>query len=80
MKNITHVVADRISKYIGKMNEYQLSILSGVPYSTIKCIMQRKTKSVDLKTIILLADGLNITPSEFLNDDSFLAKNLNLIK
>ena len=80
MKTITHAVADRISKCIGKISEYQLSILSGVPYSTIKSIMQRKTKSVDLKTIILLADGLGIKPSEFIDDDSFLAKNLNLLK
>ena len=80
MNTITHAVANRISKYIGKLSEYQLSTLSGVPYSTIKSIMQRKTKSVDLKTIILLADGLGVTPSEFINDNSFLAKNLNLIK
>lgn len=31
-----------------------------------------------LKTIIMLADGLKITPSEFIDDLAFLADNLNL--
>ena len=40
--------------------------------------MQRKTKGISLKTIILLPSALGITPSEFINDDAFLACNLDL--
>ena len=38
--------------------------------------MQRRTNGISLKTIILLADGLGISPAEFIDDESFLAKNL----
>ena len=80
MKTINAVVVERLCKYLGEKNltQYKLSQLSGVPFTTIKSIMQKKTKGITLKTIIMLADGLNITPSEFLNDDSFLAENLEL--
>ena len=78
MKNLGNVVADRLNKYLNEKNltQYKLAELSGVPFATIKSIMQRRTKSINLKTIIMLSAGLNITPSEFINDDSFLAINL----
>ncbi len=80
MKNINDVVVERLCKYLGERNltQYKLSQLSGIPFSTIKSIMQRKTNGISLKTIIMLADGLEITPSEFLNDSSFEAQNLDL--
>ena len=80
MKNINLVVVDRICKYLRELNltQYKLAELSGVPYSTIKSIMQKKTKSIDLKTIILLAKGVNVTPSEFINSEEFLADNLDI--
>ena len=59
------------------MIQYKLSQLSGIPYSTIKSIMQRKTENISFKTIILLSKGLNISPREFF-DDSFLADNLDI--
>ena len=40
--------------------------------------MQKRTKGIDLKTIILLAHGFKIKPSEFIDDDGFLAENLDL--
>lgn len=80
MKNLNDVVVERLCKYIGQLDitQYKLSQLSGVPFATIKSIMQRRTKNITLKTIIMLADGLNITPSEFINTDEFLAQNLDL--
>jgi len=80
MKNISEVVIDRLNFYMAKNNltQYKLSQLSGVPFPTIKSIMQRKTKDITLRTIIMLSDGLSITPSEFINDDSFLPINLKL--
>ena len=80
MKSINDVVVERLCKFMGQMNltQYKLAQLSGIPFSTIKSIMQRRTKGISLKTIIMLADGLKITPSEFLNDNSFLAENLEL--
>ena len=80
MKNLNDVVVERLCKYMGEQNltQYRLAQLSGIPFPTIKSIMQRRTKGISLKTIILLSNGLGITPSEFLNDNSFLADNLDL--
>lgn len=80
MKNISDVVVNRLYKYMNEkdLTQYKLAMLSGVPFPTIKSIMQRRTKDVTLKTIIMIADGLGITPSEFLDDEDFLAANLDL--
>ena len=80
MKNISDVVVDRLCKYMGEqdLTQYKLASLSGLPYATVKSIMQKRTKSIDFKTIILLASGLGIKPSEFVDTDAFLAENLNL--
>ena len=80
MKKLTEVVIDRICKFLGERNltQYKLAQLSGIPFPTIKSIMQKRTKGITLKTIIMLADGFGITPSEFLNDPSFSAQNLDL--
>ena len=80
MKNLNDVVVERLCKYLGEQNltQYKLAQLSGIPFPTIKSIMQRRTKGISLKTIILLSNGLGISPSEFLNDETFLADNLDL--
>lgn len=80
MKSIGDAVIDRLCKYMNEQNltQYKLAQLSGVPFPTIKSIMQRRTKDISLKTIIMLADGLKISPSEFINDSSFLLENLDI--
>ena len=80
MKNLNDVVVERLCKYMGEQNltQYKLAQLSNLPFPTIKSIMQRRTKGISLKTIILLSNGLGISPSEFLNDPSFQADNLDL--
>ncbi|MBO4570010.1 MAG: helix-turn-helix transcriptional regulator [Clostridia bacterium] len=78
MKKISDAVVDRLLKYMREQNltQYKLSQQSGVPFATIKSIMQRRTNDVSLKTIIMLSDGLNISVNEFLNDESFNINNL----
>ena len=80
MKTLNDVVVERLCKYMGEkdLTQYKLAQLSGLPFPTIKSIMQRRTKGISLKTIILLANGLGITPSEFIDDKSFSAENLEL--
>ncbi len=80
MNTINEVVVDRLLKLMDTKNltQYKLAQLSGVPFPTIKSIMQRKTKGITLKTIIMISDGLGISASEFLNDPLFLVENLNL--
>lgn len=60
------------------ITQYRLAQLSGVPLPTLKSIMQRKTKNITLKTIILLANGLQVKLSEFLDENIFNVENLNL--
>ena len=78
MKTLNDVVIDRLLLYMDKLNitQYKLAQVSGIPFPTIKSIMQRRTKGITLKTIILLANGLGISPSEFLDDSSFSIENL----
>ena len=80
MKKLIDVVVDRLCLFMekDKLTQYKLANLSGLPFTTVKSIMQRRTKNITLKTIIMLADGLDITPCEFLNDPIFLAQNLDL--
>lgn len=80
MKKLSNVVVDRLNKYLDEKNltQYRLAELSGVPFPTIKSIMQRRTQTINLKTIILLSAGLGIKPCEFIDDDKFLAENLDL--
>ena len=80
MKTLNDVVVERLLKFMGERNlsQYKLAELSGIPYPTIKSIMQKRTKGITLKTIILLASGLGISAAEFINDKSFSADNLDL--
>lgn len=80
MKTINDAFVDRLNLFMEKekLSQYKLAQLSGVPFPTIKSIMQRRTKDVTLKTVIMIADGLKISPSELLNDPSFLVENLDL--
>lgn len=79
-RTISNAIVNRINKFLGdSMTVYELSQKSGIPYPTLKSIMQKRTKSIDFKNVILLAYGLGITPSEFVDDRSFLADNLDIL-
>lgn len=80
MKTINEAVVERLNKYMAEKNltQYKLAQLSGVPFPTIKSIMQKRTNSINLKTIIMISDALGISPSEFINSDTFKAENLKL--
>jgi len=80
MKTLNDVVVERLLFYMNEKNltQYRLAQLSGIPFPTIKSIMQRRTKGISLKTIILLSNGLNITPSNFLDSPCFNSDNLDL--
>lgn len=79
-KTINEAIINRLLKFMGEkdISQYKLAQLSGIPYATIKSIMQRRTNSINLKTLLLLINGLDISILEFFNDDCFLAENLDL--
>lgn len=80
MKTLNEMVIDRINYYLGKTynSQYMLAEVSGVPYPTIKSIMQKRTKGITLKTLVMLARGFRISVSEFLSDEFFQYDNLDL--
>lgn len=60
------------------ITQYKLAQQSGLSFATVKSIMQRRSKGITLTTVILLAHGLGMKVSEFLDDDVFLPENLDL--
>ena len=44
MKTLTDVIVERLCKFMGEKNltQYRLAQLSGVPFPTIKSIMQKR--------------------------------------
>ena len=80
MLTLTYAIVSRINQLLEEkeMTMYKLSEESGVSYSTIKTIMQRKTNNIGLRTIILIANGFGLTISEFLDDSVFLMDNLDI--
>ncbi len=80
MKTLNDAVVERLCKFMGERNltQYKLAQLSGLPFPTLKSIMQKRTKGISFKTIILLANGLGMTPAEFIDDEAFSADNLEL--
>lgn len=78
MKTLNGAVVERLFMFMQdkELTQYKLAQISGVPFPTIKSIFQKRTKGISLKTLILICNGLNISPSEFLDDQSFLCENL----
>lgn len=79
-KTLNEAVIDRINYFLSGpiSTQYCLAEKSGVPYPTIKSIMQRRTKGITLKTIFLLARAFGVGVSEFFEDDLFSYDNLEL--
>ena len=78
--NISEAVALRIADLLKErqVSQYRLEKETGLPHETLKSIMKCKTKGVNLKTIITIAYGFNMSVSEFLNSKYFDYENLNI--
>lgn len=73
---VSQAVAQRIIDLCGEYNITinKLCTLSAVTQSTVNDIVNHKAKNIGIVTIKKLCDGLQITVSEFFDDDLF--KNL----
>lgn len=78
--NISQAVAIRICELLKEkgLTQYKLEHKACLSHDTIKSIMKGKAKGVNLKTLIAISDGFDMTVSEFLNSDLFLYDNLNM--
>ena len=77
MKSRT-AVALRVSKLLVKygMTMYQLCRKIAMPEVTLKHILDEDYKSLRLDTVILLAEGFDMSLQEFIDDDLFKRGNI----
>jgi DNA-binding Xre family transcriptional regulator len=70
---ISAAVAMRISNILIQKNlsQYRLEKIIAMPHNTMKTLMGERNKSVNLKTVMQIARGLDMTLSEFFNDPIF---------
>lgn len=78
--NISQAVATRINELLkaNNLTMYKLEQITGISHDTLKSIMKGKAKGVNLKTVVAIADGFDITASQFLNSPLFDYANLNM--
>lgn len=71
--NVCKAVGLRISELLTKNNMtlYRLEQKSGIQHGTMMCIINKRNKNVTLKTIIMLANGFDMSLIEFLDSDLF---------
>ena len=76
--SLADAIAARIEELLQKykISQYKLSQLSGVSQATISDIRLKKNKSVNLKIIYELADGLELGLDEFFNSTLFKRDNI----
>lgn len=78
--NVNHALAMRINELLKlkNMTRYRLAMNSGVTHSTLKNILHETVKDNLLSTTILIANGFDMTVSEFLDSPLFSEENLNI--
>jgi len=77
---LSTAVAMRISKLLEErnMSQYRLEKIIAMPHNTMKTLMGERNNGVNLKTVIQITRGLNITVSEFFNDPIFENESLEI--
>lgn len=77
---VCDAVAKRISYLlkVKNMTQYRLEVNSGIQHGSMQCIMNGRNKSVKLGTIMLIAEGFNMTLIEFLDDEIFNSEEIEL--
>ncbi|RXZ63815.1 XRE family transcriptional regulator [Candidatus Borkfalkia ceftriaxoniphila] len=77
---VNDAVAKRIYKLLEKydMTKYRLEQKSGIYHGAMNRILSGQNKTVTLTTLYKLANGFDITIFEFLDDDLFRSKDIEL--
>lgn len=75
---LNEAVSQRLQELLKErgMTQYQLSMKSGVPKSTIGNVVNCMYDSVKLRIIHELCQGMNLNVSEFFNSPMFEEENL----
>lgn len=77
---VNDAVATRILQLLTQKNmtQYRLEQQSGIQHGHMQWILNRTSKTVTLSTVMMIANGFGMTVLEFLDDDLFLYKNLDV--
>lgn len=77
---ISTAVAMRISKILKEKNlsQYRLEKITAIPHNTMKTLMSARNNSVNLKTVMQIIKGLDMTPAQFFDDPIFLSDDLEI--
>lgn len=70
---LSTAVALRISNILREknMSQYRLEKNIAMPHNTMKTLMGEKNNGVNLKTVMQIIRGLDMTTAEFFNDQIF---------
>lgn len=77
---LSSAVAYRIGNILRErqLSQYRLEKMIAMPHNTMKTLMSGRNNGVNLKTIILITRGLNMTVTEFFNDPIFESLDLEI--
>lgn len=77
---LSTAVAIRISKLLEerKMSQYRLEKIIAMPHNTMKTLMGERNQSVNLKTVMQIIRGLEMTTAEFFDDPIFESDDLEI--
>ena len=80
MNTISQAIAIRINELLKehKLTQYKLEQKACLSHDTVKSIMKGKAKGVNLRTVIAIADGFEMTVDEVLKSPLFYYDNLNM--
>ena len=77
---LSTAVALRISNILREknMSQYRLEKNIAMPHNTMKTLMGERNKSVNLRTVMQIIKGLDMTPAEFFDDPLFVSDELDV--
>ena len=77
---LSTAVAERISNILAEkqMSQYRLEKIIAMPHNTMKTLMSGRNKSVNLRTVMQIVKGLDMTVGEFFNDPLFESEDLEI--
>ncbi len=77
---ISTAVALRISNILRErnMSQYRLEKTIDMPHNTMKTLMHERNESVNLKTVMQIIRGLDMTVAQFFDDPLFESSELEI--
>ena len=77
---VNEAVVKRVEQLLKErgMTQYRLEQLSGIQHGHMQWIMSGKSKTVTMSTVMMIANGFNMSVVEFLDCDLFLYENINV--